>query len=132
LNSVRLHQQLVQFLAAIGVDASQPQRTNLAGLGQALAFSANCHLATLALGLPFAGQRENLIQRLRRFLKNTDVNPLARREVDCFIRADRANNAPWNLRYWGIRPAGPPWDKMQVPQNARNPTDYSPWGSKYA
>ena len=69
MNSVRLHRQLVQSLAAIGVGASQPQRTNLAGLSQALAFSANCHLATLALGLPFAGQRENLIQRLRRFLK---------------------------------------------------------------
>ena len=54
------------------------------------------------------------------------------REVNCFIRTDRANNAPWNLRYWGIQPAGPPWDKMQVPQNARNPTDSYPWGSKYA
>ncbi|NTV38173.1 MAG: hypothetical protein HGA82_03195, partial [Anaerolineales bacterium] len=40
-------------------------------------FSANCHLATLALGLPFAGQRENLIQRLRRFLKHDDLHPLA-------------------------------------------------------
>ncbi len=77
MNSVRLHRQLVQSLAAIGVGASQPQRTNLAGLSQALAFSANCHLATLALGLPFAGQRENLIQRLRRFLKNAGVQPLA-------------------------------------------------------
>jgi hypothetical protein len=77
MNSVRLHRQLVQSLATIGVGASQPQRTNLAGLTQALAFSANCHLATLALGLPFAGQRENLIQRLRRFLKHADLHPLA-------------------------------------------------------
>lgn len=77
MNSVRLHRQLVQSLAAIGVGASQPQRTNLAGLCQALAFSANCHLATLALGLPFAGQRENLIQRLRRFLKTEGLQPLA-------------------------------------------------------
>jgi hypothetical protein len=49
MNSLRLHRQLVQALAAIGVGASQPQRTNLAGLSQALAFSANwrwgCRLA---------------------------------------------------------------------------------------
>ena len=77
MNSVRLHQQLVQALAAIGVGASQPQRTNLAGLSQALALSANCHLATLALGLPFAGQREHLVQRLRRFLKTKGLPPLA-------------------------------------------------------
>jgi len=67
----------VQSLAALGVGASRPQRTNLAGLCQALAFSANCHLATLALGLPFVGQRENLIQRLRRFLKTERLEPLA-------------------------------------------------------
>ena len=42
-----------------------------------MAFSANCHLATLALGLPFSGQRENLIQRLRRFLKTEGLQPLA-------------------------------------------------------
>lgn len=77
MNSVRLHRQLVQSLAALGVGASRPQRTNLAGLCQALAFSANCHLATLALGLPFVGQRENLIQRLRRFLKTERLEPLA-------------------------------------------------------
>ena len=77
MNSLRLHRQLVQALAAIGVGASQPQRTNLAGLSQALACSANCHLATLALGLPFSGQRENLIQRLRRFLKSDGLQPLA-------------------------------------------------------
>ena len=77
MSSLRLHRQLVQALAAIGVGASQPQRTNLAGLSQALAFSANCHLATLALGLPFMGQREHLIQRLRRFLKTEGLQPLA-------------------------------------------------------
>ncbi|PKO21022.1 MAG: hypothetical protein CVU38_17020 [Chloroflexi bacterium HGW-Chloroflexi-1] len=77
MNSVRLHRHLVQALAAIGMGANQPQRTNLAGLSQVLAFSPNCHLATLALGLPFAGQRENLIQRLRRFLKSAGLQPLA-------------------------------------------------------
>ena len=39
MNSVRLHRQLVQSLAdQISISASQPQRTNLAGLTQALAF----------------------------------------------------------------------------------------------
>ena len=48
--------------------ASQPQAQNLALLTLALAFSPNCHLATLATILPVPGQRENLIQRVRRWL----------------------------------------------------------------
>jgi hypothetical protein len=64
-----LHQQLVQHLAGLRLPLSQPQQTNLALWCQALAVSPNCHLATLALGLPLPGQRENLIQRLRRDLK---------------------------------------------------------------
>ena len=62
MNSLQLHKQLVQHLTAIGIGASQP--VNLALLCQALAVSPNCHLATLALGLPLPGQREHLIQRL--------------------------------------------------------------------
>jgi hypothetical protein len=60
----------------MGVGSTRPQRVNLAGLSQALAFGSNCHLATLALDLPFAGQRENLVQRLRRFLKTEQLHPL--------------------------------------------------------
>jgi len=69
MNSVHLHHKLVQHLAALRVPLSQPQRNNLALWCQALAVSPNCHLTTLAVGLPLPGQRENLIQRLRRDLK---------------------------------------------------------------
>jgi len=70
MNSLQLHRDLVQHFARLGLQASKPQRVNLALLCQALAVSPNCHLATLAIGLPLPGQRENLVQRLRRFLKN--------------------------------------------------------------
>ena len=54
--------------------SSKPQVENLALLTQALVFSPDCHLANLALQLPIAGQRTNLIQRLRRLLKNRHIN----------------------------------------------------------
>lgn len=73
MNSVHLHQKLVNQLQTMGLRISKSQRENLAFWCQALAVSPNCHLATLALGLPLAGRRENLIQRLRRFLKNKGV-----------------------------------------------------------
>ncbi len=79
MNSLQLHHHLVRTLTAIGVHATRPQRTNLALLSQALAVSPNCHLATLALGLPLPGNRENSIQRLRRFLKNDSL-----RVSDCY------------------------------------------------
>jgi hypothetical protein len=69
MNSVHLHQQLVQHLAGLHLPLSQPQQRHLAEWCQVLAMSPNCHLATLALGLPLPDQRENLIQRLRRDLK---------------------------------------------------------------
>ena len=69
MNSLHLHHQLVQHLTALHLPLSQPQQTNLALGCQVLAVSPNCHLATLALGLPLPGQGENLIQRLRRDLK---------------------------------------------------------------
>jgi hypothetical protein len=54
--------------------ASKPQVNNLALLTEALVFSKNCHLSNLALELPVDGQRENLIQRLRRFLRNCHLS----------------------------------------------------------
>ena len=53
--------------------ASAPQVRNQALVTLALAFSPNCHLATLATLLPVPGQRENLIQRIRRWLANQRV-----------------------------------------------------------
>jgi hypothetical protein len=75
MNSVHLHQQLVKQFENVGLLIGQAQRVNLALWCQALAVSPNCHLTTLALGLPLPGQRENLIQRLRRFLKDVNVAP---------------------------------------------------------
>lgn len=79
MNSLQLHRQLTQAFAAIGLNARPKLRANLALLCQTLAFSPNCHLSTLALGLPVPGRRENLIQHLRRTLKN---QPL--RSVECY------------------------------------------------
>lgn len=69
MNSLQLHHKLVQQLTKLSLPLSEPQQRNLALWCQVLAVSPNCHLATLALGLPLPGQRENLIQRLRRDLK---------------------------------------------------------------
>jgi len=73
MDSLHLHRQLTQQFATIGLKATPHQRANLAWLCQTLAFSPNCHLATLALGLPLPGRRENLIQHLRRTLKNKQL-----------------------------------------------------------
>jgi hypothetical protein len=58
--TIQLHQQLPR--------ASTPQIRNQALVALALAYSPNCHLATLATLLPVPGQRENLIHRIRRWL----------------------------------------------------------------
>jgi len=68
VNSLLLHRQLMHQFTRLELNLSKPQQTNLALLSQALAVSPNCHLATLALALPLPGNRENLIQRLRRML----------------------------------------------------------------
>jgi len=53
--------------------ASVAQVRNQALVTQALAYCPNCHLATLALLLPMPVQRENLVQRIRRWLANQAV-----------------------------------------------------------
>lgn len=74
MQSVHLQEKLVHHLKSIGLRLSHPQVVNLSLWSQALAVSADCHLANLALGLPVVGRRENLIQRLRRFLKNRQLS----------------------------------------------------------
>jgi hypothetical protein len=69
MQSVHLALRLRHALAAAGVRGSKPQRTNLAMLCYALAGSRDCHLNNLALRLPIDGQRDHLVQRLRRLLK---------------------------------------------------------------
>jgi hypothetical protein len=73
MNSVHLHQKLVKHFKQIGLWVSKTHGRNLALWCQALAVSPNCHLATLALALPLGGQRENLVQRLRRVLKSEQL-----------------------------------------------------------
>jgi hypothetical protein len=79
MDSVRLLNRIVQSLAALGLPVSRPERTNLALLCQALAFSPSCHLATLALALPIAGQRENRVRgaasRMRIWLHRVAMRP---------------------------------------------------------
>ncbi len=93
MHSLQLHRELLQQFSRVGLQASKPQRVNLALLCQALAVSSNCHLATLALGLPLPGQRENLVQRLRRFLKDDELSV-----ADCYEPWVRHLFAHWSGR----------------------------------
>ncbi len=90
MNSLQLHWQLTQQFQLIGLKATATERKNLALLCQTLAFSPNCHLATLALGLPLTGKRENLIQHLRRTLKDQGLNP-----TDCYQPCAKYLLAHW-------------------------------------
>lgn len=93
MHSLQLHQRLMQCLGALRLPLPKPERQNLALLCQALAVSPDCHLATLALELPLPDQREHLIQRLRRFLKNEHVQP-----ADCYGPLARHLLAHWSQR----------------------------------
>lgn len=74
MNQQQVYQQLRQVLGKHLNEANHWQIDNQALVTQALVFSPDCHLANLALYLPIDGQRENLVQRLRRWLKNQKVN----------------------------------------------------------
>ncbi len=93
MHSLQLHQRLMQHLGDLRLPLPKPERLNLALLCQALAVSPNGHLATLALGLPLPEQREHVIQRLRRFLKNERVHP-----ADCYQPLARHRLAHWSQR----------------------------------
>jgi len=66
----QVYRQLFIELRKKLTDASLAQVRNQALLTQALGYSSNCHLATLATLLLVPGQRENLVQRIRRWLAN--------------------------------------------------------------
>ena len=74
MNNYRLLTALLRHLTPRVPTAATALLLNLALMGLALAQSPNCHLATLATVLPLDGQRENLIQRLRRFLTTPAVD----------------------------------------------------------
>lgn len=69
----QLYQELIKLLSAHLKQATRPQIRNLALMTLSLAYSPNCHLATLANAMPIEGQRENVVQRIRRWLGNEAV-----------------------------------------------------------
>jgi hypothetical protein len=74
MNNERLLTALLRDLTPRLPKAATALLFNLALMVVALAQSSNCHLATLATVLPIEGQRENLIQRLRRWLKTPTLS----------------------------------------------------------
>lgn len=70
MNYQQLYSRLTTQLGALLPNASVPQVHNQALVTLALAYSQNCHLATLATLLPVPGERDNLVQRIRRWLDN--------------------------------------------------------------
>jgi len=93
MNARQVYHRLVPELTVMGLLASKPQCRNLALLCQALAVGENCHLAILALGLPLPGPRENLVQRLRRLLKQEELHP-----AQCYLPVVRHLFAHWQER----------------------------------
>lgn len=78
MSNYKIYLRLSQHLRSLLGMATKTQIENLSLLTLGLAESEDCHLANIALMLPIEGQRENLIQRMRRILKETQ---LCRREV---------------------------------------------------
>ena len=77
MDSVRLNTRIVQCLAGLGLRATRPQLHNLG-------------LLCGALDVPLAEQRDNLIQRLRRWLKNEHLDVAA-----CYAPVARQILAHW-------------------------------------
>lgn len=75
MNQRQLHDKLKTELSSIGLKATKAQLNNIAYWCQSFAFSSSSHLASLVTQLPLEGQRENLVQRFRRFLKNETLKP---------------------------------------------------------
>ncbi len=69
MNNYRLLAALRRHLTLLLPLATPALLLNLALLVLGLAQSPNCHLSTLATVLPLDARRDNLIQRLRRWLK---------------------------------------------------------------
>ena len=86
-----LYRKLTTHLRKQLHTASVAQVRNQAAVTQALAFGPNCHLATLAMSLPVPGQRENLVQRIRRWLANQAVV-----QHQCYIPLVRRLFAQWS------------------------------------
>ena len=115
MTSIHLLATLLHHLHALVPALPPALRLNLALLMLALAQSPNCHLATLATVLPVEAQRENLIQRLRRWLSTrtltwrTVYHPMAKQLLanwqgaEIALVMDRTDlNDRWSLLTVGI------------------------------
>lgn len=109
MNQLKVYQQLRQKLGTYLNKANRWQVNNLALTTQALVFSPNCHLNNLALHLPVPGQRENLTQRLRRWLKNQAVT-----QETCYLPL--VQNL---LRHWPHREISLVMDRTDLGQTWR-------------
>lgn len=87
----QLYRRLTTQLRERLPDASITQVRNQALVTQALAYGPNCHLATLATLLPVPGQRENLVQRIRRWLANQAVT-----QHRCYVPLVRQLFVQWS------------------------------------
>nr|HID12824.1 hypothetical protein [Anaerolineae bacterium] len=91
MNYQQVYSRLTIELGARLPSASKPQVRNQALVTLALAYSPNCHLPTLATVLPVPGQRENLVQRIRRWLDNQAVT-----QHRCYMPLVRHLFAHWS------------------------------------
>jgi hypothetical protein len=90
VNYQELYSKLTIHLRERLPTATVAQVRNQALVTQALAYSPNCHLATLAMLLSVPGQRENLVQRIRRWLANQAVT-----QQRCYMPLVRQLFAQW-------------------------------------
>jgi hypothetical protein len=91
MNCQQLYSKLTTQLREQLPAASAAQVRNQALVTQALTYSPNCHLATLATLLPVPGQRENLVQRIRRWLDSQAVT-----QHRCYTPLVRQLFAQWS------------------------------------
>jgi len=91
MNYQQLYSRLTIELGTRLPNASVAQVRNQALVTLALAYSANCHLATLATLLPVPGARNNLVQRIRRWLDNQAVT-----QQRCYMPLVRHLFAQWS------------------------------------
>jgi hypothetical protein len=97
MNYQQLYSRLTTHLREQLPAASIAQARNQALMTQALVFSPNCHLATLATILPMPGQRENPVQRIRCWLANQAVT-----QYRSFIPLVRKLFAQWSGKEIGL------------------------------
>ena len=87
----QMYRQLTIRLGERLPHASKPRVRNQALVTLALAYSSDCHLPTLATRLPVPGKRENLVQRIRRWLANLAVT-----QQHCYMPLVRHLLARWS------------------------------------